>query len=94
MEDSPEKYKEWNSVSVRAYLESSVMPTGGPSDVAGVAYAKDPVLFICDGEDSKEAKFFRFNGTYYEEVGSFTLQDYLEKEVIPEFEDYSKDISR
>lgn len=94
MEDSPEKYKEWNSVSVRAYLEAAVMPTGGPSDVAGVAYAKDPVLFICDGDDSKDAKFYRFNGTYYEEVGNFVLQDYLEKEVIPEFEDYSKDLSK
>lgn len=92
--DSPNEYKEWNSTSIRAALEASVLVTGGILDVANVAYRKNPTLFICDGDDAREAKFFYFNGTYYKECGTFKLQDYLDDEVIPEYEDFHKDLSR
>lgn len=92
--DSPKEYKEWNSTSVRAALEVSVMATGGILDIANVAYRKNPTLFICDGDDPKEAVFFKFNGTYYKPCGIFTLQDYIDREVIPEYEDFLKDLSK
>lgn len=92
--DSPKEYAEWNSTSVRAALEASVMATGGILDVANVAYRKNPTLFICDGDEPKEATFFKFNGTYYKPCGVFTLQDYLDREIIPEYEDFLKDLSK
>jgi len=92
--DSPKEYAEWNSTSIRSALEASVMATGGILDIANVAYRKNPTLFICDGDDPKEATFFKFNGTYYKPCGVFTLQDYLDREVIPEYEDFLRDLSK
>lgn len=92
--DSPDLYKEWNSTSVRAAIEASVLATGGNLDVAQVAYRKNPTLFICDGDSPAECKFFRFNGTYYKECGIFDLQNYLDAEIVPEYEDFLKDLSK
>ena len=92
--DSPEKYKEWNKISISAALEASVLATGGVLDIAQVAYRKNPALFICDGDEPKEAIFFKFNGNYYKQCGVFAIQDYLDNEIIPEFEEFLKDISK
>lgn len=92
--DSPDQYREWNSTSVRAALEASVMATGGILDVATVAYRKNPTLFICEGDDAKDAIFFRFNGTYYKPCGMFALQDYLDSDIITEYDDYLSDMSK
>lgn len=91
--DSPEKYKEWNSISIMAALEASVMATGGHLDIANVAYRKDPTLFICDGDEPKDAVFFMFNGTYYKPCGVFALQNHIDKHLIPEYEDFLRDLS-
>lgn len=91
--DSPTKFKQWNSTSVRTAMESAVMATGGTLDVATAAYRLDPILFICEGEDAKDARFYMFNGTYYKPCGIFHLQNYLEQRVLPEFEDFNKDMS-
>lgn len=93
-QDNPDKYSEWNSTSVRAALEASVMASGSVSDEADVAYRLNPTLFVCDGDDPKEAIFFKFNGTYYKRCGIFQLQDYLEDIVVPEYETYLKDLSK
>lgn len=92
--DSPKEYAEWNSTSIRAALEASVLATGGILDIGNVAYRKDPTLFICDGDEPKEAIFFKFNGTYYKPCGIFVLQDYLDKEIIPEYEEFLKDLTK
>lgn len=92
--DNPSSYKEWNSLSVRAALEASVMATGGPLDVAEVAHRLDRTLFLCDGDEPKEAQFYMFNGTYYKACGTFAIQDYLEYRVIPEFDTYLKDLAK
>lgn len=92
--DSPKEYEEWNSTSVRAALEASVMATGGILDVALVGYRKNPTLFICDGDDAKEAVFYMFNGIYYKLCGVFTLQNYLDQHVIPEYTEFLRDLSK
>lgn len=92
--DSPKQYQEWNSLSVRSALESSVMATGGVLDIAEAAYRKNPILFICEGDDSREATFYQFNGTYYKQCGIFALQDYIERTLISEYEDFLKDMSK
>lgn len=93
-EDSPEQYEEWNFTSVRVAIEASVAASGGDTDIASVAYALNPSLFICDGEEPREAQFFKFNGTYYQPCGTFQVQDYLEQSVIPEYQSFSKDLAQ
>lgn len=92
--DSPDKYREWNHNSVWAAIEASVMATGGHLDVAQVAYRKNPTLFISDGDSTTECKFYMFNGTYYKESGLFDVCNYLDKEVLPEYEDFLKDLGK
>lgn len=93
-EDSPEEYEAWNNTSVTVAIERSISATGGDADIATVAYSLNPSLFICDGEEPKEAQFYRFNGTYYQPCGMFHVQDYIEKDVIPAYESYSKDLAK
>jgi len=92
--DSPKEYAEWNSTSIRAALEASVLATGGILDIAEVAYRKNPTLFICDGDEVKDASFFMFNGTYYKPCGTFALQRYLIDDIIPEYSDFLTDLSK
>lgn len=92
--DSPEEYKAWNDTSVRVAIEASVAATGGDTDLANAVYALNPSLFICVGDDPKEAQFFKFNGTYYQPCGTFQVQDHLESDVIPEYESYSRDLAQ
>jgi len=90
--DSPEQYQKWNSISVRTALEASVLSTGGISDIATVAYRKNPTIFICDGDDPLEAKFYKFNNTYYKPCGMFTIQAYIDSDVKPEYEQFLVDL--
>lgn len=90
--DSPQEYKEWNSISVAAAIEASVLSIGGNADIAEVAYRLNPILFICDGDNPAEAQFYKFNGTYYKECGIFSVQDYLGKDVVSLYTDFHKDL--
>lgn len=92
--DSPDKYKEWISSNIRVAVEQSVLSTGGICDIANVGYRKNPTLFICSGTSVKDAIFFKFNGTYYQECGDFELQNYIEHEILPEYQSFLKDISK
>lgn len=92
--DSPQEYSEWNSTSVRASLEASVMATGGILDIANVAYRKNPTLFICDGDEPKDATFYCFNGTYYKPCGIFALQNFLDSDIIPEYGSFLEDLTK
>lgn len=92
--DSPKQYAEWNSTSVRAALEASILKTGGILDIAHVAYRKNPTLFVCNGEEPKDAVFYRFNGTYYKHSGLFDIQGYIVDTVLPEYEDFLKDMTK
>ncbi len=93
-QDSPEAYKEWMATSIHAALEASVLSTGGDLDVAKVAYRKNPSLFVCAGQDNAKATFFMFNGTYYKPCGTFEVKKYLINDVIPEYEQFHRDLNK
>lgn len=93
-QDSPDTYKDWASTSLHAALEASVLSTGGDLDVAQVAYRKNPSLFICAGHDNAKATWFMFNNTYYEPCGTFEVKKYLISDVIPEYEQFHRDMNK
>lgn len=92
--DSPKEYVKWNHTSVNIGLEASVLPDGGDLDIADVAYRLDPTRFVTSGDSHNECVFYEFNGTYYKQVGTFRVQDYLQYQVIPEYKNFCKDLCK
>lgn len=92
--DKPEEYKKWNSTSVRAAIEESVLATGGILDVATAAYRIDPTLYICEGDNYTEAAFYKFNGTYYTTCGEYDMRNYLDSKLIREYKSFLRELAK
>lgn len=92
--DSPAEYKEWNSTNVLTAMDSSIQASGGNIDVAEVVYRTNPTLFICNGDSPNECEFYQFNGTYYKKCGQFQVQNFIQYEIIPQYDNYLKELSR
>lgn len=92
--DKPAEYKKWNSTSVRAAIEESVLATGGILDVATAAYRIDPTLYICEGDNYSEAAFYKFNGTYYATCGEYDMRNYLDKKLIKEYKAFLRELAK
>lgn len=92
--DNPEQYNKWNSTSVRAAIEESVMATGGPLDVATAAYRLDPSLYISEGDNYTESVVYKWNGTYYEVCGEYDLRNHLDKKLIKEYKSFLREMAK